>query len=769
MRALNAVVTACAVAVPSMAWPEPVPPVPISPPSITDFEYDAEGYLSRTVRGAGSLDLSTRYGRDPLSRIESVVDPSQATTRVGRDGGGRPLQVTDPRGLITRYERDGRGRITKLISPDTGITEFRHDGEGNIVGSMDSRGVAGRFEHDWKNRPTRAVYSRSGQADEVLRWAYDEEGPAFGFSHGRLTSAVYPAGTSQYRYGPGRELVSATQSIEPTPGANSQTLRLVTGYGNTLARLTSIRYPSGRELQISWVGGRIDALSLAQGLGASATPLIDHVRWEPFGSAVRSWMLHSANGTVLHERSFDLAGRMVRYPLGSRVRDLQYDEADRIVSFTHTARDGTPQAALDQTFGYDANSRLTRVNTATSSWTIALDANGNRTGVSLNGSLSRYDIEPTSNRLTGITNPSRQFSFDNAGNTVVDSAGYQATYDLRGQMTSLTKAGLTTRYDYNAAGQRIRKYGTNGTSSTVVFVYDPDGHLLGEYDAAGSPIREYVWLRDMPVAMFTPDPANPAGAPLVYFIHTDHLDAPRVVMDMNGVVRWQWIAEPFGTTAPEVDPSGLGAFTFNLRFPGQYADQESGLFHNHFRNYDSTKGGYTQSDPIGLAAGINTYAYVHANPVSLIDPRGLATHVVINTNGLGHAGMVVGSGPSALLYDPGGSYHNELKGSGDALEGELADLNDYVRYQLLDGTDVRVITIPTTPEEEALIQQRILDQGGCMSLYCSTCTGRALRGIGRFKNLGSTRTPWGLGRELDLILDPPKPSVFIPSEGWGWR
>jgi uncharacterized protein RhaS with RHS repeats len=105
-----------------------------------------------------------------------------------------------------------------------------------------------------------------------------------------------------------------------------------------------------------------------------------------------------------------------------------------------------------------------------------------------------------------------------------------------------------------------------------VAAHDQQGQLLGEYNSAGKAIREYVWLGSTPVAVFTPDPAATTNPPLVYFIHTDHLDTPRVVLDKNNVIRWRWMAEPFGTTAAENNPSGLGAFTFHLRFPGQYFD-----------------------------------------------------------------------------------------------------------------------------------------------------------------------------------------------------
>jgi len=110
----------------------------------------------------------------------------------------------------------------------------------------------------------------------------------------------------------------------------------------------------------------------------------------------------------------------------------------------------------------------------------------------------------------------------------------------------------------------------------------------------------------------------------VYYVHTDHHGTPRLVTDKANNIRWRWLAEPFGTTAPEDNPSALGVFTQNLRFPGQFADSESGLSYNYFRNYDSTIGRYSSSDPIGLGGGLNTYAYVGGNPVMYADPDGLA-------------------------------------------------------------------------------------------------------------------------------------------------
>jgi RHS repeat-associated protein len=73
---------------------------------------------------------------------------------------------------------------------------------------------------------------------------------------------------------------------------------------------------------------------------------------------------------------------------------------------------------------------------------------------------------------------------------------------------------------------------------------------------------------------------------------------------------------------PDENPSGLGAFEFPMRFPGQYFDKETNLAYNVMRDYSAETGRYVQSDPIGLYGGPNTYAYTF-DPLTQIDPFGL--------------------------------------------------------------------------------------------------------------------------------------------------
>jgi RHS repeat-associated protein len=89
--------------------------------------------------------------------------------------------------------------------------------------------------------------------------------------------------------------------------------------------------------------------------------------------------------------------------------------------------------------------------------------------------------------------------------------------------------------------------------------------------------------------------------------------------------------------------------TFNLRYPGQYFDKESGLSYNYFRSYDSKSGRYTQADPIGLRGGWNKFAYVSGNPLSYTDPLGLWTFQLGFSVTGSWMPTVFGIGPSGQL------------------------------------------------------------------------------------------------------------------------
>src|SRR4029077_810746 len=62
----------------------------------------------------------------------------------------------------------------------------------------------------------------------------------------------------------------------------------------------------------------------------------------------------------------------------------------------------------------------------------------------------------------------------------------------------------------------------------------------------------------------------------LYYVETDHLNTPRFIADDTGTTVWRWDqSEPFGNDVANNNPSGVGAFDFPLRFPGQYFDRET--------------------------------------------------------------------------------------------------------------------------------------------------------------------------------------------------
>jgi RHS repeat-associated protein len=194
-------------------------------------------------------------------------------------------------------------------------------------------------------------------------------------------------------------------------------------------------------------------------------------------------------------------------------------------------------------------------------------------------------------------------------------------YNLANRLATISSAS-SVNYAINALGQRVAKT-VDGV--TTRYVYDEQGRLIGEYDQAGNLIQETVWLDDLPVATLRPTGGGSPTPVAVYYVHADHLGSPRAITrPSDDAILWRWDNdEPFGNSQANDDPSALGTFSYNLRFPGQQYDAETGTHYNHFRDYDPLTGRYEQSDPIGLRGGSNTFWYAVARALDRADPRGM--------------------------------------------------------------------------------------------------------------------------------------------------
>ncbi|MFC5475094.1 RHS repeat-associated core domain-containing protein [Paraherbaspirillum soli] len=614
------------------------------------YEYDAMGNRTKITDPLGHV---TTQSYDSIGRLIQQAQPaptaggSSPTVGYSYDGLDQLSTVTDPRNLVTSYSVDGLGNQIALTSPDTGSTSKTFDEAGNLKTRTDARGKTTSYSYDALNRVTRIDYA-SGAATQ---FEYDGGSTGALYAKGRLTRMIDGSGQTTYAYDGLGDLLSKVQTIVSGTTATSRTTSYTYGSsGNTFGKRTSMTYPSGNRINYSYdAAGRVNSLSLnptnASGSGTnsgSTIPLLTGIGYQAFGS-VNAWTWGNSNAlsSSTYARGIDLDGRVVSYPLGDLLnngtnRSVSYDAAGRIVASSHigSGTGNNAPANYNQGYGYDNLDRLTSVtgSSGANNQSFQYDANGNRNQATFGGSSYANTIAATSNRLSAITGPipAKSNSYDAAGNLLSDGT-ISYTYSDRGRMVSATNAGNTVSYSHNGLDQRVQKQGpaTIVATGSNSYVYDEAGHLIGEYDANGQVIEETVYLGDLPVAVLkqtvTGTGANQTTATNVYYVYADHINTPRVITQAtDNQMVWRWDnADPFGMLPPDENPSGLGVFTYNQRFPGQLYDKETNNFYNIHRDYDPQSGRYVQSDPIGLQGGINTYGYVGGNPVTRIDPMGL--------------------------------------------------------------------------------------------------------------------------------------------------
>jgi RHS repeat-associated protein len=407
--------------------------------------------------------------------------------------------------------------------------------------------------------------------------------------------------------------------------------------------------------------------------------------WNPLGQPT-AWTWAFANPTLAASRSYDTAGRMTATAFSSYVYDAA-GRITSLTQQLYAPGDTDPTHStisasdITWTVGYNAVGRITGFNASGSTAGFGYDANGNRsssTRVLGTQSTSRtYTVGATSNRLTGFSqsingasSTSVSYGYDANGDLVSDGLR-SYTYDAEGRLaaatTGATDVSPTTRYAHNAPGQRLFKteplyppgqgdeadpgfmqsliaFFTKLWNPTVnqaeqlgyAYVYDENGTLISEAGSGGGNSAGQASYIYLPTAN-GPMPIVAVINSATYAVHSDHLNTPRRLSNDSGQAVWQWSYSAFGEdkptiarnrfanldTTPNPGITSVSEVKFNLRYPGQYADEESGLFYNYFRSYDARTGRYSQADPIGLEGEWNRFGYVDGNPLSYVDPDGL--------------------------------------------------------------------------------------------------------------------------------------------------
>jgi RHS repeat-associated protein len=106
----------------------------------------------------------------------------------------------------------------------------------------------------------------------------------------------------------------------------------------------------------------------------------------------------------------------------------------------------------------------------------------------------------------------------------------------------------------------------------------------------------------------------------LYSVICDHLGTPRELLDVEGTVVWSVSYKAWG----KVEEVHVGEVDCPIRFQGQWADEESGLYYTRSRYYEPQGSHFISPDLIGLLGGLNIYLYA-INPTNWSDPFGFAS------------------------------------------------------------------------------------------------------------------------------------------------
>ncbi|WNB76611.1 RHS repeat-associated core domain-containing protein [Methylomonas koyamae] len=603
----------------------------------TDYTYNANNLETRACRSGEICDLT---GYTALDQIQSqamapllsngALGPQTALFDLWYDQAGRVSQVADPNGIHTQLNYNEIDKTTQEMSPDFGTRNALFDRAGNERMRVDADDNATEKTYDSLDRLREVYYADRGRLS--LSWdtpTLNNEAAANYVGRLARRSRLNAHGegamtvTDDLRYNSRGDVIEAVQAVTNQPTLNVATAYSANADGN--GKPTRIDYPGGFSVHYTY-GGDGRPLALTGTLGSSNLTLATDIQWQPLINRLSK--LNFGNG-LTYERKRDAGGRLSAISLSNAAQtlysfNLGYDSRNRVASYGEIG------------FGYDDRDHLAEQRQGNTQQRTLLqhDFNGNlqqtqrfnAAGALVASNTLNYD----GNRLLqenqtpapaagGLDGSQQPYQYDQSGYITAHGETLFG-YDTARNMVHYLGSDYS-RYVYDGNRRRVFKIGPGSIRQR--YAYDNQDHLLYEQSANGAR-RNYVWLGDIPLAVV--DQKSDGSLAAVYFIETDFTNTPRYLRRASGNLSqpvWHWPIAPYGNTPAQEDPDGDGSkVTFNLRYPGQYYDAESGLHYNHTRFFSPRTGRYLQPDLLKLEGGINVYTYANGNPVHYTDPTG---------------------------------------------------------------------------------------------------------------------------------------------------